>query len=67
MGHIKRGELAKAEVIIPSEETYKRISAVMNPIFELIITNQIENRKLAELRDELLPRLMSGDIDLYEI
>ena len=67
MGHIKRGELAKAEVIIPSEETYKRISAVMNPIFELIITNQIENRKLAELRDELLPRLMSGDIDLTEI
>ena len=67
MGHIKRGELAKAEVIIPSEETYKKISAVMNPIFELIITNQIENRKLAELRDELLPRLMSGDIDLYEI
>ena len=67
MGHIKRGELAKAEVIIPSEETYKKISAVMNPIFELIITNQIENRKLAELRDELLPRLMSGDIDLTEI
>ena len=64
MGHIKREELAKAEVLIPSEEDYKEISAVMNPIFELIIANRIENRKLAELRDELLPKLMSGDIDL---
>lgn len=64
MGHIKREELGKAEVLIPSEEDYKEISAVMNPIFELIIANRIENRKLAELRDELLPKLMSGDIDL---
>ena len=67
MGHIKREELAKAEVLIPSEEDYKEIGAVMNPIFELIVANRIENRKLAELRDELLPRLMSGDIDLTEI
>ncbi|OUQ61954.1 hypothetical protein B5E56_01425 [Flavonifractor sp. An112] len=67
MGHIKRGELAKAEVLIPSEEDYKKISAVMNPIVELIIANRIENRKLAELRDELLPKLMSGDIDLTRI
>ena len=67
MGHIKREELAKAEVLIPSEEDYKIIGAVMNPIFELIVANRIENRKLAELRDELLPKLMSGDIDLTEI
>lgn len=64
MGHIKRGELAKAEVLLPSDEDYKEISSLMNPIFELIITNQIETRKLAKLRDELLPRLMSGKIDV---
>lgn len=64
MGHIKRGELAKAEVLIPSEEDYKKINAVMNPIFELTIANRIETRKLAELRDELLPRLMNGEIDV---
>lgn len=63
MGHIKRGELAKAEVLIPSEGDYKQISAIMNPIFDLIIANRIEARKLAELRDALLPKLMNGEID----
>lgn len=67
MGHIKRGELAKAEVLIPSDEDYKAINSLMNPIFNLIVANRIEARKLAELRDELLPKLMSGEIDVSEV
>lgn len=67
MGHIKRGELEKAEVLIPSEKDYKGISSLMNPLFNLIIANRIEARKLAELRDELLPKLMSGEIDVSEV
>ena len=67
MGHIKRGELEKAEVPIPSEKDYKEISSLMNPLFNLIIANRIEARKLAELRDELLPKLMSGEIDVSEV
>ena len=67
MGHIKRGELAKAEVLIPSEEDYKEIGTLMNPIFNLIVANRVESRKLAELRDELLPKLMSGEIDISEV
>ncbi len=47
MGHIKR---VVAEVLIPSEKDYKDISSVTNPIFNLIIANRIEARKLAELR-----------------
>lgn len=62
MGHIKREELAKAEVLIPCEEDYKNISSIMQPIFELIISNRVEARKLTALRDELLPKLMSGEI-----
>ena len=67
MGHIKRGELAKAEVLIPSDEDYKEISSLMNPICNLIVANRIEARKLAELRNELLPKLMSGEIDVSGI
>ena len=67
MGHIKREELAKAEVLIPCEEDYKSISSIMQPIFELIISNRIESRKLAALRDELLPKLMSGEIDVSAV
>ena len=67
MGHIKREELAKAEVLIPCEKDYKNISSIIQPIFELIISNQIEARKLAALRDELLPKLMSGEIDVSAV
>ena len=67
MGHIKRDELAKAEVLIPNEADYNRIGALLQPIYDLIISNRIENKKLAETRDSLLPKLMSGEIDMSEV
>lgn len=67
MGHIKCEELAKAEVLIPCEEDYTSFNSIMQPIFELIISNRIESRKLAALRDELLPKLMSGEIDISAV
>lgn len=67
MGHIKREELEKAEVIIPSKCDYKRISTLIKPLFDLIISNRIENRKLTALRNTLLPKIMSGEIDAANI
>ena len=67
MGHIKREELAKAEVLIPCEEDYTSFNSIMQPIFELMISNRIESHKLAALRDELLPKLMSGEIDVSDV
>ena len=63
LGHIKRVELAKAEVLIPSKADYDKIGVILSPIYNLVIANKLENRKLAEVRDSLLPRLMSGKID----
>lgn len=67
MGHIKREELAKAEVLIPSQSDYDRIDDLLAPLYDLVIANRIENRKLASLRDELLPQLMSGQLDVSEV
>ena len=67
MGHIKREELEKAKVLIPPQSEYKRIGALLTPIYDLVISNRIENRRLATLRDELLPKLMSGELDVSEI
>lgn len=67
MGHIKREELEKAEVIIPSKCDYKRISTLIKPLFDLIISNRIENRKLTALRNTLLPKIMSGELDVSDI
>lgn len=67
MGHIKREELEKVEVIIPSKCDYKRIGALIKPLFDLIISNRIENRKLTALRNTLLPKIMAGEIDVSDI
>ena len=67
MGHIKREELEKAKVLIPPQSEYERIGKLLAPVYDLVISNRIENRKLAALRDELLPKLMSGELDVSEI
>ncbi len=67
MGHIKRSELAKSEVLIPSEDDYRYIGAVLQPMYDLIISNRIENVRLSHLRDELLPKLVSGELDASNV
>ncbi len=64
MGHIKREELDKAEVVIPDDKTYQQLTSVINPIIDEIINNRIENRKLSQIRDGLLPKLMNGEIEV---
>lgn len=62
MGHIKRDALEKAEVLIPSNKDYQEIGNKLKPIYDQIINNRVESRKLVALRDTLLPKLMSGEI-----
>ena len=67
MGHIKRGDLLNAKVVIPSENDYKSMSSIFKPIIEKFVTNRIENRRLALIRDAILPKLMSGEIDVDNV
>ena len=67
MGHIKRGELDKAKVLIPERHQMNTISDIMKPIHLQMISNELESRRLAELRDTLLPKLMSGELKVNEI
>ena len=64
MGHIKRDALEKAEVLIPSDEDFEEIGKMLKPIYDQILNNRVESRKLVALRDNLLPKLMSGEISV---
>ena len=67
MGHIKREHLKESLVLIPDDETYNRLTILFEPLFDLLIKNKIEIKRLQKLRDTLLPKLMSGEIDVSEV
>ena len=43
------------------------LSQTLKPIFDSIVNNSVESSKLAQLRDSLLPKLMSGELDVSNI
>ena len=53
--------------ILPTEEELCIFHNLVEPLFLMILQNQHENKKLCELRDLLLPRLMSGEIDVSAV
>lgn len=67
MGHIKRSALQESEVLIPPNEMLSELTSVMQPMIDEMIALKIQSRKLGELRDALLPKLMSGDVDASHV
>lgn len=66
MGHIKRGHLEEALVAIPDNDSMEKAHELFEPILSKMISLRLENSRLSLLRDTLLPRLMSGELELPE-
>ena len=67
MGHIRREDLAKSKVILPNQTTLQNLNKIFSPILDSIINNEIESKRLSQLRDTLLPRLMSGELKINDL
>ncbi len=55
------------KVLIPPSEVIEQFCSMVTPIYDLIGVNEIENQRLSELRDSLLPKLMSGELDVSDL
>jgi len=66
MGHITQEHLQQSRVILPPEKLALDLERVIAPILQKKINNEIENKKLAELRDWLLPMLMNGQVKVTQ-
>ena len=66
MGHIKRGHLEEALVAIPDNDSMEKAHELFEPILSKMISLRLENSRLSLLRDTLLPRLMSGELEAPE-
>lgn len=57
----------ETEIPLPDSQTMKKFTDIVNPLFERIWSNQSENSHLSDMRDTLLPKLMSGKIDVSKV
>ena len=66
MGHIKRGDLDNAMVLVPSKEELNLYSNQIDPLFDKYQNNNEQLKALSAQRDTLLPRLMNGEVKVCE-
>jgi type I restriction enzyme S subunit len=62
MGHIQRQHLTASQVTVPDDKTLERMDTLLASILEKISKTKVETKILSEIRDLLLPMLMSGKI-----
>lgn len=64
---ISQQNLKKVEAIIPSMSELRKFDEIIQPMFGQIRNLRLENEKLNALRDSLLPKLLSGDLDVSDL
>lgn len=64
---INQANLKSIPINIPTKNILSEFDVIIQPLFNLFIKNNNENQRLSEIRDSLLPKLMSGEIDVSKV
>lgn len=64
---LPRDRVKAMELSLPDEDTLSKFNELVIPMTSTVISNQEENARLSQLRDALLPKLMSGELDVSDI
>ena len=64
--HLGKGDIDHFKVVAPPEAVASAFANLADPLYARIVTNKVQTRHLSELRDTLLPRLISGKLRLSE-
>ncbi len=65
--HIGKKDYEAFEFYLPDSHTLDQFDEITSPMIDQIVVNCLENKRLAELRDILLTRLMSGELDVSDL
>lgn len=65
--HIGKKDYDAFEIYLPDEDSLNCFDEITTPMIEQIVNNRLENKRLSNLRDVLLTKLMSGEIDVSNI
>ncbi|WP_339240496.1 restriction endonuclease subunit S [Geobacillus sp. FSL W8-0466] len=64
MGHITKEHLIDKKIALPPDELLVKVDEKMSNYYQMILSNMLEVERLTQIRDYLLPRLLSGEIDV---
>ena len=67
MGHIKREHLKEAKCAVPSGALLTMVDGILGGLFSRVVAANVESRDLSILRDNLLPKLLSGGLRLSDL
>jgi type I restriction enzyme S subunit len=62
--HINKNDINETDIIIPDSEYLKKLKEQIEPLFDKITQNCFQVRTLEQLRDSLLPKVMSGEVTI---
>ena len=65
--NINKSQFGKIKIQLQEVNIIKNFDSIVAPMFEMMLKKQYENITMAKLRDSLLPKLMSGEIDVSNI
>lgn len=65
--HIGKQDFDAFKFNMPVSDILDKFDKITNPIYDKIVSNSLENTRLAAIRDALLPKLMSGEIDVSNV
>lgn len=60
-------DFKKTKIVIPTKELMDDFTEIVTPMYDKILRNKLQNSRLSEIRDTLLPKLMTGDLDVSEL
>lgn len=64
---LPRDRVKAMELTLPDVDTLSKFNELVIPMTDVVVSNQKENARLSQLRDTLLPKLMSGELDVSEL
>ncbi len=67
MGHIQRKHLTDAQIAVAPPKSMKKFDAIIASQFHQLVINAQQSRTLAQLRDTLLPKLISGELRVADV
>lgn len=65
--NLSASAIRNSKVLIAPKKVYEDFNTIVLPLFEAIIGNDLESKTLSNMRDALLPKLMSGELDVSEV